>query len=531
MTVNTLDSHESRRARTVAEWLWPFVPMAVSVFSGSALVYYHLYQHAIDVHSPLQRLYAGLYRTIGFAPAVMFFGLTMVWSTIWLAAGRVDRPLARFARLLAMTVMLGVFLNLGDGTVTQTPHNGVLGAWLAQTLVALFGHWPSLLLVWGVTFASLLLATDFGFYDSFEKLRTPAPPLDVGVETAVTDHFRALAQMTPAPAPAATPVAPVPARVDASPIDIAVEEPAAGESPPRRRTYAERRAERQARSRGAETEVEWVPAAPDNQEIEDPETRPARANAATAPVDAPKAPAPEDDLFDLPPLAEEDEDDDVIAPAAEQPEVLVPSSRHEPIVFPDDEVPDDEVPDDEVPAAAAAREHDDDLEPEPLAGAAATHAPASDAAHEVVVETAVESAAGSTAESTAERTAASTDASADASEVDGDDEDEAEAAPIAGEPVVAIPRLATPPEPRVYEPPAIEPEPPARQQNLFGAHLDETLVQEAIELVTSSRRASVAFLQRKLRIDYPLATDVLGALAARGVVALDGDATQGRVLG
>ena len=49
--------------------------------------------------------------------------------------------------------------------------------------------------------------------------------------------------------------------------------------------------------------------------------------------------------------------------------------------------------------------------------------------------------------------------------------------------------------------------------------------------MTGSRRASATFLQRKLHIDYALAVDVLAELAARGVVAIEGDATQGRVLG
>jgi DNA segregation ATPase FtsK/SpoIIIE-like protein len=70
-----------------------------------------------------------------------------------------------------------------------------------------------------------------------------------------------------------------------------------------------------------------------------------------------------------------------------------------------------------------------------------------------------------------------------------------------------------------------------RQQPLFGSWIDEALLQDATEVVTSARRASATLLQRKLRIDYALAVDVLAALAARGVVELDDDATQGRVVG
>ena len=46
----------------------------------------------------------------------------------------------------------------------------------------------------------------------------------------------------------------------------------------------------------------------------------------------------------------------------------------------------------------------------------------------------------------------------------------------------------------------------------------------------TSRRANAVFLQRKLRVDYDLATAVLHQLAARGIVALDAEATHGRIL-
>ncbi|MFN9703780.1 MAG: DNA translocase FtsK, partial [Planctomycetota bacterium] len=59
---------------------------------------------------------------------------------------------------------------------------------------------------------------------------------------------------------------------------------------------------------------------------------------------------------------------------------------------------------------------------------------------------------------------------------------------------------------------------------------DEALMREAVELVLTSRRANAVFLQRKLRVDYDLATAVLHQLAARGIVALDAEATHGRIL-
>jgi DNA segregation ATPase FtsK/SpoIIIE-like protein len=81
------------------------------------------------------------------------------------------------------------------------------------------------------------------------------------------------------------------------------------------------------------------------------------------------------------------------------------------------------------------------------------------------------------------------------------------------EPVVAIPRPAE----------------GVRQQRLFVTTVDEGLVREAVELVTSTRRASVALLQRKLQIDFEQAMEVLAVLARRGVIDLAAGETQGRV--
>ena len=88
---------------------------------------------------------------------------------------------------------------------------------------------------------------------------------------------------------------------------------------------------------------------------------------------------------------------------------------------------------------------------------------------------------------------------------------------------VAIPR---PEEPVTADSPA-QPEVPAtgeeqRQQKLFGAGVDEGLVQEAQELLARGRRPTASLLQRKLRIDYELAQDLLQELERRGVVAADG---------
>ncbi len=466
------------RNRTVAEWLWPFVPMGIAALSLSAVSYYHLHRHEFVPQSALQRFFAGVHGFLGFAPSVMFFGMVIVWSTLWCVTGRIDRPLGRLLRLVAMAVMLGMLLNLGGGGTATVDHQGALGAWCAGVLVDGFGYVVSLLLVGVMTLASVLLATDFFFQDAFERLRSSArpavPAADGGVEPAVAEHLRRLAEEVPAEP--AVPVAAAP--VSASPSEPVVDAfvpPVTNEveEPRRRRSYFERRYEREAEARErAPREDEWVPAAPDNQEIDNPES------AEPALPEAAASPGGELDGADQPPIAAR-------AVWHAEPE---PEPEPEPAIR---------------------------SEPEPDALVAAT------------------TDEGTTHEGTTDEVAA--DEGFDAA-LGGPAEE-----PPLVEPLVEIPRPDPLPEP--IPEPDLAPEPVAMaagdvpqaeapmQQQLFGAAVDEALLAEATEVVTLWRRASVAFLQRKLRIDYATATEVLAALAARGVVAIEGDATQGRVLG
>ena len=84
----------------------------------------------------------------------------------------------------------------------------------------------------------------------------------------------------------------------------------------------------------------------------------------------------------------------------------------------------------------------------------------------------------------------------------------------ADEPVVTIPRPAE----------------GVRQQRLFAGGIDEAMVEDAIDVVTRSGRASANFLQRKLRVDYEQSVELLLALKERGVIELGEGETQGRVL-
>ena len=530
MTVNTLGSYESRPSRTVAEWLWPFVPMGVAAFSLSALIYYHLWRNVFTVSSPLQQFYAWLYRVVGFAPAVMFFGLTILWSTIWLVSGRIERPASRFLRLLAMMVMLGVFLNLGDGGVSPSSHTGVLGAWFAETLDNALGYWPSLVLVWAITFASLLLATDFFFHESFERLRLPPVPAEAGVEAAVADHLRGIASVLPAVGvrpgvdAQSSPVAP-PAVDEAEPrrvVDDGRAEPPVAEPPPRRRTYAERRAER---SWHRASEEEWVPLpAPESQEIDNPETRDA---ASATPRTEAAAPNDSESESESAAAAAAPPWSPAIEPVSED-ESFRPESGSDELALGDRGVggESDLVGRDRADAVVEARgdelddERDDERDEELDTDRDADRDTSSPAEPWVelsrmppLVWTDEASAA-----SPVEPVEREEDAVARAS---------AAAEALAEEPLVSIPR---PPAPVAHDVP-VETEAPIRQQDLFDARVDESLIQEAIDVVIGARRASVSFLQRKLRIDYDTAAQVLAELAARGVIAIEGDATQGRVVG
>lgn len=509
-----LASHDGREpvTRTAAEWLWALLPIGGSVFCLSALVYYHLHHDDLAVASTLQVLIAGIYRFLGFAPAFLFFLLLLSWSSIWFVVGRIDRPMGRLLRLAAMTVMLGVLMNLGEGRAEPAFRKGELGAWLAEHLVASFGYYPSLVMVWAVTFGALLLATDYFFSEYFERLRPSEERADEGVEAAVTDHLKQLGTV-PGPArreaetgPAVVEVRSEPAagaavphgapsasvvaddaEVDVEPLVDVPTEPAVYR--PRRRSYFDRRqAEDVAESAFGRVDESWVPTGPDAQEIENPEIGTGAA-ATTAEPARESAPVVEADGSGV--SGSEHVDEVVVEAVAEV--VVEPSA--------------------EAADAAPTAEPELALPAAPLVA----ESPADESA-------AVAAVPGEGAQ------AAASEPPLDAAEAE---------ASASEEPIVPIPRPEVVPErsrqERVVTTPR-EPELPrdregVRQQVLFGPNLDDVLVAEAVEAVTTWRRASATFLQRKLRIDYDLACRVMAELGRRGIVELEADATHGRVLG
>lgn len=555
--MNTLGHHQPTSPPTLATRILQILPAGVSVTSMASLSYYHLQrmQGPVAPKSLLQHWYIALYESVGFAPSLLFFLLVTVWSVLWFATGRLERPLGRLGRLVAMAVLLGVALNLGAGSVAPGPQKGELGAWLGSVLVGMVGYYPSLLLVWAATLGALLLATDFFFADSFERLwraRSSAPD-EAGVEAGVTEHLRQLgSSLRPTPAVSGDEAVAHPAESLPSSASFAAAvaaAAAAAEAQERQAPEAETVDEAYRSDERVESPVETSERVDEDRPLsylERRRLREARRYARFAPADEPvdgptTQDAPTGSSFAAPDRA-------LPSTAAEAPAMSLPSGN-----VPADSI--DTTRSDEAPL-------DSDL----LAVApamASEELPATTDAGPVGDEVEVE-----------QFDLDEDDDTVDDSFEDGDEPAERQTrltgsepsldrsfaeveAPWASEPPYVLPAAsAEPMEPERVEPsvaqqvaqpkeppveiPRSEPRAPVaesdseraggRQQSLFAQGLEEGLVQEAVDLVVAARRASAGFLQRKLRIDYPLALELLAELAARGVVALEGDATQGRVV-
>ncbi len=591
MTVNLPGQQESdSSSRTVAERLMPLLPIGLAMFTLSALLYYHLRHDALDVQSPLQLLVAWVYRSFGFAPAFLGFLLLLTWGSIWFVTGACERPLARLGRLFAMVVMLGVFLNLGDGGVSPAFHKGELGAWLGGVLVATIGYYPSLIAVWAITVAALLLATDFFFRDAFERLRESGRG-EAGVEAEVTDHLKGLAASSLQPRPSSATAMPrtvagdaaagvggrdraqwgaaavagaaandaadvgdevVPevfVGVDDDEVEVQPEvedvEAQLPASPSRRVSYFERRREAPPLD---EEDGGWVPRAPENQDIDNPEIE-TEAPTATAGADAVVADEVDDEQEIFVVDEQVDEVDEQVDEHVGRGDPGVPRSLaadwfgeglrqgREESIQPGAEdvrgdVEDDEARAEPAPETDANAASVGDLVPEstseswepPVALSRPEPLAAIDGPGSAWGERAADAADEQFADEDALEEALDEDALDEEPDAGKDPVDVPRTARVTDEsdrevePTVSIPRLSTPPQV------------PARQQRLFGEQLDETLVEDATRLVLESRRATAAMLQRKLRVEFDTARQLLAELARRGILELDEDAVQGRLL-
>ena len=208
MTVQTLSDAPTRSAPRLA-WAAALIPAALSGFCFSALIYYHV-QFGGDATADgiLQGTVVGLYRLLGFVPAVMLALLAFVWSTIWYVTGHVDRPARRVVRIAALAVTLSILLGMQPSPEGATG-GGILGEMLASRLESVIGYVLGTLVVSMAVLFALLLATDMMFYRYFEAMARAATAgrEEDGVENEAVEDMQALGLESAFASPAAVALA------------------------------------------------------------------------------------------------------------------------------------------------------------------------------------------------------------------------------------------------------------------------------------------------------------------------------------
>ncbi|HLQ38330.1 MAG TPA: DNA translocase FtsK [Planctomycetota bacterium] len=420
----------------------------------------------------------------------------------------------------------------GDGELAPS-HAGAIGAWFAARMVGVFGFVISTLLVGPLAIGAFLMATDFFFYRYidevwFARARVATPQrgevtVDTGVEPAVTEYFKGLASPSPRASGAgflarAGALMPRAEREEggslmAGELDDGAATTAGADAETEVRPLRRERRHRSSWARRSEEPAEPMAAAPDE------------PFGTEAPRDEPAEPEP---------MVES-------APATVSPWTESVSRATDATGTGGDDwslgaaVPDHEYDDEETGGLA-----DTNSSGRNAAGNAAGNAATGGAAAEGEPDSASAAGqaqhgidlpfdpepAGAGADAADGTGPVRADASASAAG-DGDEDDDSLADRLADaelaedgdevsdEPVVAIPR---PPE-------------GARQRRLFGSsQVDPSLVAEARELVLSTRRASATHLQRKLRVEFEQAMELLSILGRDGVIEIAAGDTQGRVL-
>lgn len=579
MTVNTLGGDLAGGKARAAAWLPPLVPIAIATFALSALVSYHLRTDGGgDSRSLLQWTIIGIYQFVGFVPSFLFFLLVLSWSSIWFVTGKLERPGALLVRLLGLTLALAIWVNLRVDTGEVLPHSGALGAWIGGSLVSVLGTVISTLLVAPLTLVSLLLATDYFFISYFEGLgaaRTQPATAgrqvssrgsstgtrsgaggELGVEDDVTEQFKSLARVFTQPGPtgsggrAEMPVgqAPLGDLVAIDDLEAAIrsmEEPeSSDQSESRRLSHFERR--QLAAARGATT------AGDDASELEDQDaagdSEAGDSEVETAAASSPRHEDAGDDEFTIAAAA--------FASGADRAgDEAIGMTAAAALGGPEQAEDVDAEPVARgwlAPLADAGEGSELPASPEPASG---TSAPGGDATpdaaadDDIAVGTTSSVAQSSITTSSVTTSGVEGDDDADADVVEASEDDDGEGLVVADDDAEddadfdAIHAAAVEPREEIMpiEPVEAEvgaderivaiprPAEGARQQRLFVSGLDESLVREAIEIVQSSRRASAALLQRKLRIEFEQAVELLALLAHRGMIELTEDGTHGRV--
>ena len=538
--------------------MWPLLPIAVAMFCMSALVYYHVWEGgSAEAQSVLQSVVVAIYGAIGFVPAFLLCALTLVWSSIWFLGGALEEPRVRVAKVAACTVSLAIWINLRGAGEPAGPHTGAFGDSIATRLVEAIGFVPATLLLAPLTLVLFLLATDFLFYRHFDELWVPRERKastrqsvqdDGGVGNDDAEILKSLAQAEEAERAAEAAAA-------------AAAAAAAGEM---RSSWRERRRRLREAVDEVAPAVESVSHSAEAQVEESASPAVATEDASAAEAPAAEAPSAEDLAAEVPhsevgPAAVES----CLAPALDSDPVATDAEANSPVE--DAELPLQPVDEGsgafahaeeaiaaelgtEAPVAPAEPEpldHDPVVEPsvqqEPVGSEpVVAEVPASDDDLAIELGVGVAEDASTPVEgelAVQEPVDASVTTSEEGAlepsgltvEADGLDTENTVVEDVVPEETPAEHPEAALDEPSVEIPRPEEANP--RQGSLFGLKRgDDPLVAEAIDLIQQSGRASASFLQRKLRIDFGTATQLLQILAERGVVELDADQSQGRLL-
>gem|GEM_PF-2151015 len=151
-------------------FLLPFLILCVSLFLTIGIVVYHARGGMERPSSLLQSFVAGVYRFLGWSGSLIGLVLVLVWS-LRACLGPGNVPKLRLRALGILGVVLGAAGVSGTaGYMEGIRAGGWIGSVMAPRMTALFGVFGSILIFSILLVASLLLATNWLFWDEFRRL-------------------------------------------------------------------------------------------------------------------------------------------------------------------------------------------------------------------------------------------------------------------------------------------------------------------------------------------------------------------------
>ncbi|HHI68700.1 MAG TPA: hypothetical protein ENJ97_05170, partial [Planctomycetes bacterium] len=151
-------------------FLLPFLILCLSLFLTIGIVVYHARGGVERPSSLLQSFVAGVYRFLGWSGSLIGLVLVLVWS-LRACLGPGGVPKLRLRALGILGVVLGAAGVSGTaGYMEGIQAGGWIGSVMAPRMTALFGAFGSILVFSILLVASLLLATNWLFWDEFRRL-------------------------------------------------------------------------------------------------------------------------------------------------------------------------------------------------------------------------------------------------------------------------------------------------------------------------------------------------------------------------